>query len=106
MKTFIRSRGAVPVRETAPATAPEASCFHQTLVLFSSSVNSSGMARLSPIGLPHWGFYLCGTLAENAHCLEARAQFRDVHLPIVVGIKLLKQVLVRPLAVGIPAPGV
>ncbi|TRY99830.1 hypothetical protein DNTS_014886 [Danionella cerebrum] len=43
MKTFIRSRGAVPVRETAPAMPPAKSCFHQMPVVFSSSVNSSGM---------------------------------------------------------------
>lgn len=49
MKTFILSSGAVPVRDTAPAMAPAVSCFHHTPVVFSSSVNSSGMVRLSPI---------------------------------------------------------
>lgn len=49
MKTFILSSGAVPVRDTAPAMAPADSCFHHRPVVFSSSVNSSGMARLSPM---------------------------------------------------------
>lgn len=49
MNTFILSRGAVPVRDTAPAMAPADSCFHHKPVVFSSSVNSSGMARLSPM---------------------------------------------------------
>ena len=49
MKTFIRSSGAVPVRDTAPAMAPADSCFHHIPVVFSSSVNSSGMVRLSPM---------------------------------------------------------
>ena len=55
MKTFIRSSGAVPVRDTAPAMAPADSCFHQMPVVFSSSVNSSGMARLSPISRTYGG---------------------------------------------------
>jgi len=55
MKTFILSRGAVPVRDTAPAIAPADSCFHQMPVVFSSSVNSSGMVRLSPISRTYSG---------------------------------------------------
>lgn len=54
IKTFILSRGAVPVRLTAPAAAPATRCFHQLPELFSSSVNSSGMARLSPMSSTWW----------------------------------------------------
>ena len=64
MKTFILSRGAVPVRETAPATAPATRCFHQRPELFSSSVNSSGMARLSPMSST-WGQHVQALIMEN-----------------------------------------
>lgn len=49
MNTFILSSGAVPVRDTAPAMAPADSCFHHRPLVFSSSVNSSGIERLSPM---------------------------------------------------------
>lgn len=49
MKTLRRSRGAVPVRDTAPATAPATSCFHHMPVSFSCSENSSGIVRHSPM---------------------------------------------------------
>ena len=59
MKTLRRSRGAVPVRDTAPATAPATSCFHHMPVSFSCSENSSGTVRHSPIsrtwGCRGWG---------------------------------------------------
>lgn len=53
----------------------------------------------------HRKLYLCGALAEYAHRFEACSQFRNVHLSIFVGVEPLKQVLVRPLTVGIPTPG-
>lgn len=49
MKTLRRSRGAVPVRDTAPATAPATSCFHHMPVSFSCSENSSGTVKHSPM---------------------------------------------------------
>lgn len=49
MNTFILSSGAVPVRDTAPAMAPADSCLHHRPLVFSSSVNSSGIVRLSPM---------------------------------------------------------
>ena len=49
MKTLRRSRGAVPVRDTAPATAPATSCFHHMPLSFSCSENSSGTVRHSPM---------------------------------------------------------
>lgn len=49
MKTLRRSRGAVPVRDTAPATAPATSCFHHMPVSFSCLENSSGTVRHSPM---------------------------------------------------------
>lgn len=51
-------------------------------------------------------FYLGSPLAEYTHCFEARSQFSDIHLSIFVGVQLLKQVLVWPLTIGIPTPGI
>lgn len=48
-KTLSRSKGAVPDRDTAPATAPAISCLHTYPDFFSSSENSSGTVSCSPI---------------------------------------------------------
>lgn len=48
-KTFSRSRGAVPVRDTAPAIAPATSCLQTRPARLSFSENSSGTVRCSPM---------------------------------------------------------
>lgn len=48
MRTLRRSRGAVQVRDTAPAPPPATRWRHHIPVFFSSAVNSSGTIKLSP----------------------------------------------------------
>lgn len=48
MRTLSLSRGAVHVRDTAPAPPPATRCRHHIPVFFSSAVNSSGTNKLSP----------------------------------------------------------
>lgn len=82
IKTFILSRGAVPVRLTAPAAAPAAKCFHQRPELFSSSVNSSGMARLSPMSST-WKQRESSFLSLTGQCCQAHRSAADA-LPLLV----------------------
>lgn len=53
-KTLSRSKGAVPERDTAPATAPAISCLHTYPDFFSSSENSSGTVSCSPMSNIYW----------------------------------------------------
>lgn len=48
MSTLSRSKGAVNVRDTAPAPPPATRCLHHIPVSFSSVVKSSGTIRFSP----------------------------------------------------------
>lgn len=82
IKTFILSRGAVPVRLTAPAAAPATRCFHQRPELFSSSVNSSGMARLSPMSST-WKQQESSFISLTGQCGQARRSAAEA-LPLLV----------------------
>lgn len=70
------------------------------------------LCRRTAQTLTHWpnmahddgGCYLSSTLSEYAHRLESLPQLSHIHLPILVGVELLEQVLVGLLTVGIPAP--
>lgn len=72
--------------------------------------NSAGLSQKLPVRCigPPWTLrlYLCSTLAEYSHCFQARSQLSNVHLPIFVSIEPLEQVLIGPLTVGIPTPGI
>lgn len=84
IKTFILSRGAVPVRLTAPAAAPATRCFHQRPELFSSSVNSSGMARLSPMSST-WRQQESSFLSLTGQCCQAHRSSAEA-LPLPRGL--------------------
>lgn len=84
IKTFILSRGAVPVRLTAPAAAPATRCFHQRPELFSSSVNSSGMAILSPMSST-WRQRESSFLGLTGQCCQAHRSAAEALLLLVVG---------------------
>lgn len=101
MNTFILSSGAVPVRDTAPAMAPADSCFHHRPLVFSSSVNSSGIARLSPMSSTYsskhpfmWGCaWLCHTLTASERWIKPHLEsfcwpLRDGFLEEEIGCKV------------------
>lgn len=60
-KTFRRSKGAVPVRDTAPAIAPATSCLHTTPDRRSFSENSSGTVSCSPMS-NIWNMYIINSI--------------------------------------------
>lgn len=72
MNTFILSSGAVPVRDTAPAMAPADSCFHHRPLIFSSSVNSSGIARLSPMSSTYSTQHSTSTNIKNGNKINIK----------------------------------
>jgi hypothetical protein len=71
MYTLALSRGAVPVRDTAPAMAPESRNFHR-VPLFSSSKTSTGTISCSPVSRTCKNSRCLATLSpKRAHSLRS-----------------------------------